>query len=102
MLELNPVDIEAWLDFSTVLYEQGKLLEASETIAEAIKNNPDAAELYYRMVAYLFALGQVNEALAYLETALVSDPEKHYILFEYLPQLQDNGLIVEVINRYIK
>ena len=54
------------------------------------------------MVAYLFALGQINDALAYLETALVTDPEKHYILFEYLPQLQDNGLIIAVINKYIK
>ena len=102
MLEYNPVDVEAWLDFSTVLYEQGKLLEASETISDAIKNNPDAAELYYRMVAYLFALGKKNDALLYLETALVTDPEKHYILFEYLPQLQDNSSIVDVINRYIK
>ncbi|MNF15232.1 hypothetical protein D3C80_2177470 [compost metagenome] len=76
--------------------------EAAETISDAIKNNPDAAELYYRMVAYLFALGKSHEALLYLETALVTDPEKHYILFEYLPQLQDNGSIIEVINRYIK
>ena len=102
MLEYNPLDIEAWLDFSTVLYEQGRLLEASETIADGIKNNPDAAELYYRMVAYLFALGQNNDAIVYLETALVTDPDKHYILFEYLPQLQDNRAIVEVINKYIK
>jgi tetratricopeptide (TPR) repeat protein len=78
------LDIEAWLDFSTVLYEQGKLVEASETMAEAIKNNPDAAELYYRMVAYLFALGQSNDALAYLETALVTDPRKTLYLVRIL------------------
>jgi len=47
-------------------------------------------------------LEKKNEALAYLETALVTDPDKHYILFEYLPQLQDNGSIIEVINRYVK
>lgn len=102
MLEYNPLDIEAWLDFSTVLYEQGKLLEASETMAEAIKNNPEAAELYYRMVAYLFALGNYADALGFLETALTTDPDKHYILFEYLPQLQDNSAIINVINRYIR
>ena len=67
-----------------------------------LQNNPDAAELYYRMVAYLFALGQVQEAVVYLETALVTDPEKHYILFEYLPQLQNNSTIVTVINKYIR
>ena len=94
--------MEAWLDYSTLLYELGKLREATDTISEAIKNNPDAAELYYRMVAYLFALGESDEALIYLETALVTDPEKHYILFEYLPQLQENGLILEVINKFMR
>jgi len=53
-------------------------------------------------VAYLFALGQHNEALIYLETALVTDPDKHYILFEYLPQLNDNRLILDVIHKFIK
>jgi hypothetical protein len=32
-------------------------------MTQAIKNNPEAAELYYRMVAYLFAKGDYNEAL---------------------------------------
>ena len=69
-------------------------------MAEAIKTNPDAAELYYRMVAYLFADGQYNEALNFLQTALATDPAKHSILFEYLPQLQSNKVIIDIINRY--
>jgi tetratricopeptide (TPR) repeat protein len=52
------------------------------------------------MVAYLFAKGEYNEALNHLEMALTSDPEKHYILFDYLPQLQENKVIVDIINRY--
>jgi hypothetical protein len=54
------------------------------------------------MVAYLFAKGEYNEALNQLEMALTSDPEKHYILFDYLPQLQKNKVIVDIINRYTK
>jgi tetratricopeptide (TPR) repeat protein len=99
-VELNPLDIEAWLDYSSIQYEQEKLTEAIGIISEAIKTNPDAAELYYRMVAYMFADGQYNEALNYLEIALNTDPEKHHILFEYLPQLQENKIIVDIINRY--
>src|SRR5690606_42010364 len=99
--ELNPLDVEAWLDFSSIFYEQSKLTQAIETMAEAIKTNPEAAELYYRMVAYLFADGQYNEALNCLQLALSTDPEKHAILFEYLPQLQHNQVIIDIINRYI-
>jgi len=54
------------------------------------------------MVAYLFAKGEYNEAMNYLELALASDPEKHYILFDYLPQLQKNKVIIDIINRYTK
>jgi tetratricopeptide (TPR) repeat protein len=102
VVELNPLDIDAWLDYSSILYEQQRLVTAIEVISEAIKNNPEAAELYYRMVAYLFAKGEYNEALNYLELALASDPEKHYILFDYLPQLQENTVILDIINRYSK
>ena len=70
-------------------------------MAQAIKNNPEAAELYYRLVAYLFACGQYNEALTQLELALKIDPSKHEILFEYLPQLQNNKVIIEIINKYL-
>jgi tetratricopeptide (TPR) repeat protein len=102
VLELNPVDIEGWLDYSSILFEQEKLDEAIEVISDGIKNNPDSAELYYRMVAYLFAAHQIEEALVYLETALNSDPEKHHILFEYLPQLHENKVIIDIINRYTR
>jgi tetratricopeptide (TPR) repeat protein len=102
VVELNPLDVDAWLDYSSILYEQDRLADAIGVISDAIKNNPEAAELYYRMVAYLFAKGDYNEALNYLELALASDPEKHYILFDYLPQLQKNKVIVDIINRYTK
>src|SRR5690606_40225306 len=91
----------SWLDYSSILYEQNKLERAIETIAEAIKNNPDGAELYYRMVAYLIAVGKYNEALNYLELGLGADPRKHAVLFEYLPQLRENKAIAEVIRKHL-
>jgi tetratricopeptide (TPR) repeat protein len=80
VVELNPLDVDAWLDYSSILYEQKRLVDAIEVISQAIKNNPDAAELYYRMVAYLFAKGEYNEALNYLEMAL-STPTRRNIIF---------------------
>src|SRR5690606_29038767 len=96
----NPTDIEAWLDFSSIYFEQKKYQEAIETMSEAIKCNPESAELYYRLVAYLFANGQYNDALNFLELGLAISPEKHYILFDYLPQLQGNQIIVDIIKKY--
>ncbi len=53
------------------------------------------------MVAYLIAAGRYNEALNYLELGLATNPQKHAVLFEYLPQLQDNKAIAEVIKKYM-
>jgi tetratricopeptide (TPR) repeat protein len=99
--EIDPLDTEIWLDYSSLFYEQQKIDEAIATLSEGIKNNPEAAELYYRMVAYKFSAGQYQEALSFLEHALEADPEKNEHLFEYLPQLQNNKIIIDIINRYI-
>ena len=99
-MEVNPLDVEAWLDYSSIVFEKENIPKCIEIIAEGIKNNPDSADLYYRFVAYLIANGQNSEALIQLETALTSDVEKHYLLFEYLPQLQTNKVIIDIINRY--
>ncbi|MGH2622184.1 MAG: tetratricopeptide repeat protein, partial [Sphingobacterium sp.] len=100
VVELNPDDAEAWLDYSSLLYELNKYDEAIEVINEAIKCNPDEASLYYRMTAYLFVSGKYTMALNYLEIALNTEPEKHHILFEYLPQLQGNHVILDIIKKY--
>src|SRR5690606_13676607 len=100
VVELNPTDAEAWLDYSSLLFEQTRLDEAIEVISEAIKCNPDEATLYYRMVAYMFAAGKYTEALSFLELALNVGPEKRYIVFEHLPQLQGLQVIVDIIKKY--
>ena len=75
--------------------------EAIDVIIEAMRSNPEAAELHYRMVAYLFSQGHYQEAMNYLETGLSISPEKHEVLFEYLPQLQQNSTIQQIIQRYL-
>jgi len=52
------------------------------------------------MLAYLFANGKYNDAIVFLELGLATDPEKHHILFDYLPQLQGNHIISEIIKKY--
>ncbi|HYH56992.1 MAG TPA: tetratricopeptide repeat protein, partial [Anseongella sp.] len=100
--ETDPLDIDIWLDYSAMLFEQDETSRAISIISEGIKNNPEAAELYYRLVAYLFSDGQYNEALNTLQHSLHTDPEKYELLFEYLPQLQDNKVIIDIINWYTR
>jgi hypothetical protein len=39
--------------------------------------------------------------MTYLETGLSISPEKHEILFEYLPQLQQNINVLQIIQKYL-
>jgi hypothetical protein len=54
------------------------------------------------MSAYLLELGKKQEALGFLQNALVLDYEKHNELFEYLPQLKENTSILDLIESYRK
>ena len=80
---------------------QNKIQEAIDCVQEGIKSNPDAAELYYRMVAYQFSAGKQQNAINFLEIGLAIDASKHEILFEYLPQLKENKVILEIINKHL-
>jgi hypothetical protein len=53
------------------------------------------------MVAYQFSAGKQQNAINFLEIGLAIDPSKHEILFEYLPQLKDNKVILEIINKHL-
>jgi len=54
------------------------------------------------MSAYLLEIGQKQEAMNFLQNALLLDYEKHKDLFEYLPQLKDNTSVVDLIESYRK
>jgi len=100
VMELSPGDENIWLDFSSMFFEQRNYKEAIALLSEGIKHLPDLIELKYRMVAYLFGDGQISEAILNLEECLSADPDKHELLLEYLPELQQNNVITDIISRY--
>jgi hypothetical protein len=53
------------------------------------------------MVAYQFSAGKQQNAINFLEIGLAIDASKHEILFEYLPQLKENKVILEIINKHL-
>ena len=81
---------------------QGNFEEAIDTIKNAIEINPDDAELYYRLTAYLLSAGNYREAYNYLENALILDFEKHTLLFEYFPELESQKALSRIIDQYRK
>lgn len=100
VVELAPDDVTAWLDFSTFYYDLNDLDKAIAIIDEALSHIENSPDLLYRMVTYQFSKGSYNTAVNYLELALHSDPEKHEIIFEHLPILKENKMILDIIKKY--
>jgi hypothetical protein len=58
--------------------------------------------LYYRMCAYLLSAGKYKQAYNYLENALILDFDKHYLLFDYFPELESQKALARLIDQYRK
>ncbi len=99
-VELDPEDYEAWLDFSVLYIDRSDIEGAIEVMNDALLINDDVPELHYRMAAYRFVGARFDIALEHLESALGLYPEKAYLIFDYVPKLQANNLIVDMVRRY--
>ncbi len=97
---LNPEDIDVFLDWSFIYYEQGDHEKALEVIINALNEMPDQADLYYRATAYLLALGKYKEAYNHLENALILDFEKHNELLEFIPKLETQKALFKIIDQF--
>jgi tetratricopeptide (TPR) repeat protein len=97
---LDPMMMEAWLDWSYVLFVENKQEESAEIVSKALKLSPDNHQLHYRMATYLYALGKTRQAKVHLETALSINFDDHFLIFEIMPQLQNVSDILSLIAMY--
>ena len=65
-------------------------------------DNPDDAEILYRMTIYLIEAGNYKEAFNYLENALILDFDGHSTLFEFFPKLETQKALYKIIEQFRK
>jgi len=99
---LNPADIQTWLDWSFLVYEQGDMLKAINLIERGLEELPETAELIYRITAYQLANGMHKDALKSLENALVLNFEKHTELLEFFSELKMQKALYKLIEKHRK
>ena len=74
-----------------------KTLETMDYAAEKILITP---ELTYYKSAFLFALGRPKQAIIELEAALSMDSQKHGLLFDAVPELIHNNVVLGIIGQF--
>ena len=79
---------------------KGDYEKAADLIKDGIELFPVDAELYYRLVVYLFAQGNYKEAFVYLENALTLDFEAHTLMYTFYPELEKQTALFKLIDQY--
>ena len=100
VVELEPKNVDAWLDYSNFLFENNSPKKALSTVRKAIQNNQDETELNFKLIAFLIAENKINEATIKLHTILKKDNKVFKKLFEIYPEAKEIQEIVDIIALY--
>ena len=100
LVELDATMQEAWLDWSFVKFSKGDLQEAVDMMMEALKINYDCHQYHYRLVCYLYEIGQIEEAKKHLEIGLLLCFDDYFLIYEISPKLQQATALTEIIESY--
>jgi tetratricopeptide (TPR) repeat protein len=99
---LDPENLDIYLDWSMLYYEQGDFDKAIALMQSAIEAVPHEALGYYRLVAYFIEAGRYKQAFSYLENALILNFQKHEVLYEFFPKLETQKALYKIIDQYRK
>ncbi|MFT4968818.1 MAG: tetratricopeptide (TPR) repeat protein [Chitinophagales bacterium] len=101
MLEINESDKRIYLNIVSILYEQGRVGDAIETIDLCLSFFDDHADLLYIKTAFLYELGKKNEMFDTLLTALEQNSSGYAQLFELLPEMEKDHAVMALIESYL-
>ncbi|MCH2199242.1 MAG: tetratricopeptide repeat protein [Flavobacteriales bacterium] len=100
IIRLESTNVDAWLDHSDNRFRMGDHAGALELIREGVTLIHDSIELEYREVAYLYRHGKRKEAYGRLEELLTKDFENSQSLLEYLPEIENDPVVVQLLDLY--
>jgi len=102
VIELNYNEFDVYIDYAKLLYDGEYYKDCEKILAEGIKKFPNTPELIYRMSGLQMELGRKQDGLSFLEHALQLDYDKHSELLEYLPILETDNAVMNLIQSFKK
>jgi tetratricopeptide (TPR) repeat protein len=93
---------EIWLDAAHAMFQSEMFREAIDTLDEAISLIENNAEFYFIKSAYYHLIGNRNETLLNLETALLKKWKMNKIIFNLAPQMKNDVAVLNLIEQYKK
>ena len=102
VIELGYNEFDVYIDYAKLLYDGEYYKDCEKILAEGITKFPDTPELIYRMSGLQMELGRKQDGMVFLENALQLDYSKHTELLEYLPILETDTAVMQLIQSFKK
>ena len=100
VIEIGYEDFDIYIDYAKLLYDGGYYKDCEKILAEGMLKFTETPELYYRMSGLQMELGRKKEGMTFLEHALELDYDKHSELLEYLPVLEHDAVVMQLIHSF--
>lgn len=99
-IALDPLDLESWLLLSEIAADES-IPEGIEILQNALNRNPDVAALHYRLAAYCYLQGGIDDSLTEFEKGLVLDSEIAEEFFEFCAEAVSDPRYLEMLKRHL-
>ncbi|MBB6463722.1 tetratricopeptide repeat protein [Flammeovirga kamogawensis] len=98
--EINPKNVNLWLDWSEVYNSENDLTEASNIILEGLNHLPENHSLHYRLSAYLLLRGKLKDAYKHIEKGLKLNYDAHQELVDFIPNSTVKKILETAIQKF--
>jgi tetratricopeptide (TPR) repeat protein len=98
--ELDPGNIEIWLEYSHSFALDFNFNKALELIDKGLTVQPNNVDFTYRKFCYLYKFKKFKEAYIVLEEALIADFDKHMEIFNYMKELKNDDNLFKIIELF--
>ena len=97
-IKVDPDNVDAWIAYSDLLHDYNLNHRAVALLVQGLAHHEGNIEMHYRIVAYLFLIGNIETCMAELERALQIDYNQHRIIFEIAPAMLNDERTNWIIN----
>lgn len=100
-ISLDPLDFESWLLLSEI-EENDSIAQAIAIVQRGLKENGEIASLHYRLAAYSFLMGDMDQSAKAFERGLELDIDSVEDFFEFCPEATNEVCFLNLLKSYLQ
>tara|TARA_B100000780_G_scaffold278810_1_gene253790 strand:- start:2068 stop:3456 length:1389 start_codon:yes stop_codon:yes gene_type:complete len=90
LIELGCDSPAIWLEYANLIFSLNEIEDSINLLKQGLKQNKNHIDLLFNLGAYSFLAGELTNAKKYLQKANSLDPIAINLLYESMPQLENN------------